>query len=326
MTERQRVLAIVNPTTGTLPIWRLRRVLHRVAAQYSIDLEIVETEYADHATQLVQTCDKAIDAVIAVGGDGTLSEVVAGAVGRDIMVGIIPTGSTNMVAKDLGIPRLLATAARVALTSSTIVRLDIAKADDTPFMHMGGAGYDAAIMRDSSPRLKRVLRWVAYFGPGIQQLRSAPFNVQITVDQTTLNFQARMVLFALGGSIIHPRFVVGTGIDRTDGILDVVVFTPPTFTSVLGTFGWMLLRRPAKSRWQHQLRGRKVKLLADRKVPYELDGSYRGNLPVNIEMLDDGVTVRVPSVPTPGEIQAHLKFRDDLTGTEAMISGRHTPV
>lgn len=322
MTQRQRVLAIVNPTTGALPIWRLRRVLHRVATQFNIDLEVIETEYADHATQIVQTCDERIETVIAVGGDGTLSEVVAGAVGRDITVGIIPIGSTNMVAKDLGIPRLLATAARVAMTSSTTVTLDVAKADDTTFMHMGGAGFDAAIMRETSPRLKRILRWVAYFGPGIQQLRAAPFNVQITVDQTTVTFLARMVLLALGGSIIHPRFVVGTGIDRTDGILDVVVFTPPTLAAVLSTFGWIILRRPSKSRWQHQFRGRSAKLTADRMVPYELDGSYRGNLPVNIEMLDEGVTVRVPAVPTPGEVQAHMRFKDDLTGAESMIAGR----
>ena len=85
-----------------------------------------------------------------------------------------------------------------------------------------------------------------------------------------------MVLLALGGSIVHPRFRVGDGIDRTDGVLDVVVFDPPTFWNVVTTFGWMAFRRPERSPWHHHFRCRSVRLESDEPVPFELDGSYRG--------------------------------------------------
>ncbi|MFW6074239.1 MAG: diacylglycerol/lipid kinase family protein, partial [Chloroflexota bacterium] len=132
MNDLRRGIAVMNPSTGTTPPWRVRRTLERTARRAQVDLTIIETEYADHATEIVRENAASVDVVVAVGGDGTLSEVVAGAVGHDVTVGIIPTGSTNMVAKDLGIPRLLGQAAKVALDrESAIVAVDVARAGDT---------------------------------------------------------------------------------------------------------------------------------------------------------------------------------------------------
>lgn len=327
MSDRRTAIAVMNPSTGNAPPWRVRRVLERAARDARVDLEIIETEYPDHATEIVRERVHELDMVLAVGGDGTLSEVVAGVVGTEVIIGIIPTGSTNMVAKDLGIPRSLSQAARVALRhDSAIIALDVAKAGDTTFMHMGGAGYDATIMREANKKLKRVLRWVAYVGPGLQQLRTAPFQAHVTVDETEFDVKARMILVAIGGSIVHPRFVVGDGIDRTDGILDVVIFDPPSLYAIFTTLSWVILRQPWRSRWQTHLRGTSVKLESDQKVPYELDGSYRGELPISFEMLDSGVRVAVPAVPTPGEIEAHLNARYDFNEAEIAISGRRNPV
>lgn len=325
MAQPRRVLIIVNPATGAVPTWRLRRLIERVAEHSNIVVEHVETEYADHATEIVTARGAEFDSVVAVGGDGTLSEVVAGAVGHGLQVGIVPTGSTNMVAKDLGIPRLLSQAVRVALTSSTYVAIDVARADSHVFMHMGGAGYDAAIMRETSGRWKRIFRWLAYVGPALRQLRSPPFDVRLVLGERgerIVEHRSRMVLLALAGSIIHPRFVVGEGIDRTDGALDIVVFDPSNIFYVLETFGWFILGRPARSRWQHQYRCRRARIESDARVPFELDGSYRGELPIDVEMLDSQVEILVPSIPTPGEIQAHLHAKPDLGKAEYEITGR----
>lgn len=326
MPAERRALAIVNPATGTVSVQRVRRVLSAAARRADVALEFKETERPDHATELVDQYADSVDLVVAVGGDGTLSEVVAAAVGRDIEVGIVTTGSTNMVAKDLGIPRLLGPAARVALSSRTSVIVDVARANGGAFIHMGGAGYDAAIMREASRRLKRILRWVAYVGPAIQHLRAKPFPARLCIDGWSIETKARMILFAIGGSIVHPRLVVGEGIDRTDGVLDVIVFDPPRFFDIMTTFAWVLLRRPGKSRWQHHYRGQWARVESSVPVPYEFDGSYRGELPVEVEMLPDGVRVIVPSLPTPGEIQAHLRARQDWSRTEYSITGQRTPL
>jgi YegS/Rv2252/BmrU family lipid kinase len=316
----------LNPATGSVPLRRIRQLLRNQARKSGIALEFAETERADHATEIVRARGAEFDAVIAIGGDGTVSEVVAGAIGTDLVIGIVPTGSTNMVAKELGIPRLLSHAVRVALTSSNTISMDVATAGDVPFIHMGGAGFDAAIMRETPRTLKRIFRWMAYIGPGLAQLRRNPFRVRLEVDGELFIYSARMVLLALGGSIVHPRFRVGDGIDRTDGVLDVVVFDPPQFLQVATTFAWMAIRKPERSAWHHHHRCVVVDLQANEPVPFELDGSYRGELPLHVEMLSRGVFVRVPAVPTPGEIEAHLNARHDLAKAEYEIAAGRIPV
>ncbi|CAN5554179.1 diacylglycerol kinase [soil metagenome] len=323
MSTSRRALAILNPASGAASLRRVRQTLQKEAERSAIQLEFAETEYADHATEIVRSRGHEFDAIVAIGGDGTVSEVAAGAVGTNLIIGIVPTGSTNMVAKELGIPRLLSHAVRVALTSSNIITMDVAQTNDYLFVHMGGAGFDAEIMRETPPKLKRILRWVAYIGPGVGQLRRKPFNVTLDLDGRQFRYAARMVLLAIGGSIVHPRFRVGDGIDRTDGILDVVVFNPPRFWQIATTFAWMALRKPERSAWHHHFRCLVAELESDEPVPFELDGSYRGELPIHVEMLSQGVLVRVPAVPTPGEIEAHLNARLDMSKTEyEIVAGR----
>ncbi len=326
MPAQRRALAIINPATGSVPMRRIRQLLRNQARKSGIELVFAETERADHATEIVRERGENFDSVIAIGGDGTVSEVVAGAIGTDLTIGIVPTGSTNMVAKELGIPRLLSQSVRVAMTSENTITMDVARTDEYPFIHMGGAGFDAAIMRETPRALKRIFRWLAYIGPGIAQLRRPPFQVSAEVDGTVYEYEARMVLMALGGSIVHPRFRVGDGIDRTDGVLDVIVFDPPGVWQIATTFAWMAVRKPSRSSWHHHHRCVVVNLHTDSSVPYELDGSYRGELPLHVEMLSRGVYVRVPAVPTPGEIEAHLTARFDLSKTEYEITAGRIPM
>ncbi|MEZ4520946.1 MAG: diacylglycerol kinase family lipid kinase [Thermomicrobiales bacterium] len=326
MSTPLKALAILNPATGAVSLRRVRQLLSNQARRSGIELEFAETEYADHAFEIVQQRRDEFGLIVAVGGDGTVSEVAAGAVGTDVAIGIVPTGSTNMVAKELGIPRFLSQAVRVALTSENVIVMDVAQANDNPFIHMGGAGFDAAIMRETSRTLKRIFRWLAYIGPGLAQLRRKPFKVKLELDGEHYEFSARMVLLALGGSIVHPRFRVGNGIDRTDGILDVVVFDPSTFWRVATTFAWMAIRKPERSPWHHHFRCLSATLESDEAVPFELDGSYRGELPVQVKMLDQGVFVRVPTIPTPGEIEAHLNARLDRWKVDYEISSGRVAV
>jgi YegS/Rv2252/BmrU family lipid kinase len=307
MASPRRALAVVNPSTGNVSLWKLKRLLGQLAEREGVDLQLHVTEYPGHGTELVKEHGAEMDLLLAVGGDGTLSEVVTGAAGFSTQIGIIPTGSTNVVAKDLGIPLRISQAASVAFQSPLTIEIDVARAGDTTFMHMAGAGFDARIMKDTPRRWKKTFGWLAYLVSGVSELRAKPFPLTLTIDGTVSNWQARTVLCALGGSIAHPRFPIGQNIDRADGVLDILVLDPPNTGGWLSTLGWVLAGRPAKSRWQHHLRGRVVKLESPEPVPFETDGTYWGDLPVTVEILDTTATIIVPAVPTPGEIRAHLR-------------------
>lgn len=272
----------------------LEKQLQNTARKLDVELELRVTERPEHATEIARECHGTFDIVVAVGGDGTVSEVVTGAVGSELIVGIVPAGSTNMVAKDLGIPRNLKDAMRVAFGEGEPTAFDVARAGETIFMHMAGAGYDAEIMREASSVWKRRLGWPAYLWPAIKHLRSSPFRVELEVDTVPGAWDARMVLCAIGGSIVHPRFKVGAGIDRHDGLIDVCIYNPPNAVGAVTSLGWIILRRPERSRWQHQLKGKSVVIRADRPIAFETDGNFQGELPVVVEMLDEPTYILIP--------------------------------
>jgi diacylglycerol kinase family enzyme len=102
------------------------------------------------------------------------------------------------------------------------------------------------------------------------------------------------VLCAVGGTILHRLFKVGDGIDRTDGLLDVCVWNPPNVAAIVTCLAWIGVGRPGRSRWLVQSRGKGVYISADRAVAFEVDGDVVGSLPVEIEMLDQQITVLTP--------------------------------
>lgn len=295
MSGRKKVYAIINPATGQHSLRWLVRRLQSKAKSCDIDFDYKVTDRPEHATEIArECCENEIDIIIAVGGDGTVSEVVTGAIGSEIPIGIIPTGSTNMIAKDLGIPRRLSPAIDVAMGKGVPKAFDVGRVGEATFMHMAGAGYDAQIMHEASGAWKRRIGWPAYLWPAVKHLRSPSFRVEIDIDGHVQTLDARMVLCAIGGSIVHPRFSVGRGINRTDGLLDICVFNPPNAVTAVTALWWILLRKPDRSRWQRQFQGKKVILRSDQRVEFEADGNPLGELPVVVEMLDSQTYILTP--------------------------------
>jgi diacylglycerol kinase (ATP) len=288
------VLAVINPVTGRTPADEIAGRLRREAAARDIAIHIAMTERPGHAIDIARDHPADIDTIIAVGGDGTVSDVVTGSRSEPLTIAIIPVGSTNIIAKDLGIPLDIDAAIRVALGDSQPIAIDVATAGTTTFIHMAGAGFDAAMMRDASRTMKRKVGWLAYVPAAIRHLRYPTFIAEITVDGQHVSIPARVVLLALGSSIIKPRYVVGEGIDRTDGIIDVCVYNPPNLLAAGSCLLWIALGKPCRSRWHHQFRGTRVSLDADRAVPFEVDGDPLGTLPVEIEVSRRTVNILVP--------------------------------
>ena len=265
------------------------------AYQRQIDLRIEQTTRPGHAIELAAGAVRDVDTILAVGGDGTVSDVVTGSIGTGINVGIVPTGSTNIIARELGIPKDVNQAAAVAFGDGRVEMIDVARAGQTTFMHMAGAGFDAAIMSDTPSRWKRRVGWLAYLPAAARHLNAPRFTAKLTLDGVQTETTARLVLCAMGGAIVHPRFRVGDGINRTDGVLDILVYDPPGFGGTLSCLGWIVAGHPGRSRWMRHHRGRSVILDADLKVPFEVDGDFVGYVPVEISMLDDQARVLVPA-------------------------------
>jgi diacylglycerol kinase family enzyme len=155
---KRRMLIIVNPYATTVSDRLKNLVVYALQGRY--DVEAVTTEAQNHATEIgKEAVDGNYGIVVAFGGDGTLNEVVNGLAGTDIPVSVLPGGSTNVVARSLGIPNDVVDATEHLLSCADDFRprpIDLGVANGRRFVFSCGAGLDAtaASQVDSHPRMK----------------------------------------------------------------------------------------------------------------------------------------------------------------------------
>ncbi len=158
---KKRMLIIVNPYATTVSDRLKNLVVYALQGRY--DVEAVATEAQNHATEIGrEAVDGGYDVVVAFGGDGTLNEVANGLAGTDIPVSVLPGGSTNVVARSLGIPNDVVDATEHLLAAADRFeprRIDLGLANGRHFVFACGAGLDAtaAARVDSKPRLKATM-------------------------------------------------------------------------------------------------------------------------------------------------------------------------
>jgi diacylglycerol kinase family enzyme len=156
--RKKRMLIIVNPYATTVSDRLKNLVVYALQGRYEV--EAVSTEAQNHATEIGrEAIDGGYDVVVAFGGDGTLNEVANGLAGTDVPVTILPGGSTNVVARTLGIPNDVVDATEHLLGLADRFeprRIDLGIANGRRFVFSCGCGLDAsAAMRvDRKPKLK----------------------------------------------------------------------------------------------------------------------------------------------------------------------------
>jgi diacylglycerol kinase family enzyme len=162
--EKKRMLIIVNPYATTVSDRLKNLVVYALQARYEV--EAVDTEAAEHAIEIGREArNGAYDLVVAFGGDGTLNEVANGLAGTDVPVSVLPGGSTNVVARTLGIPNDVvdATEHLIGLADDFRPReIDLGRCNGRRFVFACGVGLDATVVKrvDAHPRLKaRARQW-----------------------------------------------------------------------------------------------------------------------------------------------------------------------
>jgi diacylglycerol kinase (ATP) len=213
--------------------------------------------------------------VVACGGDGTVRAVLQGVAGHDVPMGIVPLGTGNLLASNLGLPSGV-DAVPTAVTGAPKL-MDLGVVNDERFAVMAGVGFDATMIGETSSSLKRKVGPLAYVltaARNLGSLRSKVFRVTVTVDDTTWRGRSALVLVGNCGTVTGGLEVFPDAVPD-DGILDVAILSargPRQWMSVL----WRLLRhRSQRPDLVHRMRGTNVHVRLDRAVEYELDGEVR---------------------------------------------------
>jgi diacylglycerol kinase family enzyme len=191
--SKKRMLIIVNPYATTVSDRLKNLVVYALQGRY--DVEAVLTEAQHHATEIGrEACEGGYDIVVAFGGDGTLNEIANGLAGTDVPVSVLPGGSTNVVARTLGIPNDVVDATEHLLGLADDFRprrVDLGVANGRRFVFACGAGLDATAARtvDSHPRMKArggrwYYTWAAVSGFYGSYLRN-PVRMRMRVEGAT---------------------------------------------------------------------------------------------------------------------------------------------
>jgi diacylglycerol kinase family enzyme len=217
---------------------------------------------------------KAVEAgatvVFVCGGDGTVMSALGALVGTDAAMAILPAGTGNLLAANLGLSTDLTTGIEIALEGG-LRRLDVGAADDRYFAVMAGMGFDAHMLEATSDTAKARIGWAAYVVGALRHLKDRPMRVTVRVDDgEPMRRRARSVLVANVGRLQGGVRLL-TEASPDDGLLDVAILTPRTLRH-WAALGWGVIRRNGHVPSMQVLRGARVEVLSDRPQPRQLDG------------------------------------------------------
>lgn len=292
--EMRRVVAIINPATrGNVP--RIVELLH-LAAPADCAIETYLTERSGHAYTLAMTHGPGSDLLVAIGGDGTVGEVASAAWPLGIPLGVIPGGSTNIVAKDLGIPTNAHQAVRLLFEDHLVKVMDIGVCGEHVFLHMAGAGIDSHLFDLANPDTKRRVGWLAYVPAAVRALgkERSVFTIR-SEEQTIEHVLSPMVLVANGASVISPKIRLDSRIQYDDGLLDVIVITATLPHHLAQVVANMARRRLFDSPHVISFQTREVWIEAEPKIAVQLDGDVAQHTPVHFTVKTKALSVVVPN-------------------------------
>jgi YegS/Rv2252/BmrU family lipid kinase len=293
-----RTAVIVNPVKVDTDDCR-KIIGEALAAAGHPEPNWLETTEHDTGTgQARQAVREGAELVFACGGDGTVRCVADGLAGTGIPLAILPGGTGNLLARNLGLPLELAQAVEGALTGSDRL-IDLGVADGHRFAVMTGIGLDAGMITDTPEPAKRILGWPAYLIGIVRQLRRRPMRVVVRVDDgEPLRQTARMVVVGNVGQL-HAGLCLLPDAVVDDGILDVLILAPRSAADWTRLIARAVFRRTLEdqtNRRIHRLRGEHVEITTDRPCARECDGDpidSAGSLSVRVE--PGALLIRMPA-------------------------------
>ncbi len=270
-------------------VFNPKKIAKQRLARLFVDATLIKAENLED--EVLDLSD--FDRCIVAGGDGTLRQVVQHLMENHIKIpiGIIPVGTGNILARNLGISLDVEQAANTAL-SGEIREIDIGKAKvaaETPLFFTGiaGLGLDAKIMEKTDSKLKRRIGWVAYIEGGIRALPAKFQKFKVTVDGAEpRKVKVLTLIIANTGTLPgHVELIPDASVD--DGNLDVAVIGPRwiwNWIDVLGRITWQnrfvrplvlgrrIMDATADLKSLEYLRGKKIKVESETECTLQVDG------------------------------------------------------
>ncbi|HET8915208.1 MAG TPA: diacylglycerol kinase family protein [Propionibacteriaceae bacterium] len=295
-----RAAVIFNPAKVTDWITFRRHVEYELKSRGWDRALWLETTSEDPGRAMTeQAVREKVDLVLGAGGDGTIRIICSGLANTGIPFGLIPAGTGNLLARNIGIPLDEVAALGVAFDGvdkgMDLVRLTV---DDQPpdhFAVMAGIGLDAVIMEGTDPNLKKAVGSAAYFVSAAKNANHPAMHATIAVDdQPPFKRRAHLIVVGnVGFLLANIQLIPGARAD--DGKLDVLVASPRTLRDWVRLTTRVLTRRKKPDDQLDRLTGHRVTITVDERDQFQLDGDNVGECrTLTAEVVPGALRLRVP--------------------------------
>ncbi len=301
----QKIKLIVNPTSGR---GRARAILGPLAdaLRYrGYATEIHQTRCAGDAYLAAQETGGSTSWLMAIGGDGTINEVVSGNMSNQIPVGLVPTGTANILAREFDLPWRVSGLCRM-MEDPQVFWIDAVKTtqpeDPTTAprytLAVASAGFDADVVHAFDQRRSGSIRMSQYVGPVISKLfRYRAPSLEVEVDGRIVERDASMVVMGncrnYGG-----HFELAYDADPADGLMDVCILKGKNRRDLLRYFAAAVMHRIRHTSDHLYYKARELVVRGPAGKPFQVDGDPGGLLPVRFEIVTHSVPL-LTMIPSP---------------------------
>ena len=293
MPDPRRYPLIFNPRARSQKGQRVRQFLMQHANRFAL----YATNSGQEATELAKRFALGGEpVVIAAGGDGTLNAVVSGLAGSRTALGVMPAGTMNVFARELGIhPNSLPKALEV-IEKGLVREVDLFSANGAPFIQMAGVGLDAKVIEQTKWESKKMLGPLAYLVSAVKVLGEKPPQIQVVTGEG--HRESGIAALIGNGSLYGGQFKLFRRADNHDSKLDVVVFKETGYRLVRDFLHGMALGGVDLSESVSYFQSDDIVVTADREVPVEIDGEWLGRFDeIIFKETCSGLRVLAPEMP-----------------------------
>jgi len=290
---KKKIIFIVNPISGVGRQKDIEALINKYLDASLFDFSVVYTEKPGDATELsMNAVSQGLNAVIAVGGDGTVNEIAQGLVGTDVALGIIPTGSGNGLSRHLGIPMNPKKALQILNTYKTS-KIDTATLNDGLFVSVAGVGFDASVAKKFSRSGKRGFR--TYFNIVAS---SYPFyrpkKYRMVIDGKEITRRALLVSFANSSQFGNNASIDPSAV-LDDGYIDVCIVRKVPLWKMSFIVPLLFMKKFDRTHYIEIIRAKDVELVRKKGKSGHLDGDpFKAGKNVHLKIQPLSLNIIIP--------------------------------
>ena len=278
---------ILNPAARSA---RARRTSERISALPRAKVQLTAAP-GDARGLAAWGVENGFRTVVAAGGDGTINEVVNGLAGSDVALGILPVGTMNVFAAELGLPTDLDAAWDLVMARS-VRKIDLARAGEQYFVQLAGVGLDAQVVKETTWASKKSFGPLSYLVSAAQIAARKP--PQLVIESDGLAREGSFVLVGNGRYYGAPiKVFQNAQID--DGLLDVLIFKNTGYLDIARYLAGVFIGRHTELADVDYFQTKKLRVHSAQDVPVEVDGELAGHLPVTFRISSRKLRVIAPA-------------------------------